>query len=265
MSTYVVGDIQGCYAELNELLALVGFNTETDKLCSVGDLVNRGPENLETLKLMMSIPGQVVLGNHDLHLLAVATEAHQATRSDTFHDILSASNLDEIIFWLRQQPLAHCEQDQYLLVHAGIPAFWSGEEALALAGEVSNELRGDNWKAFLIDMYGNEPTTWHPDLSGIDRLRCITNYLTRMRFCTAEGELDLTHKTDIAPAGFSPWFNFPRDDELTILFGHWAAIEGITHQKNCIALDTGCVWGRSLTAYRLEDKEFFTVPARNRQ
>ena len=265
MSTYVFGDLQGCYDEFQQLLEQTEFNPNEDQLWFTGDLVNRGPKNLETLQFIMNLDNPViVLGNHDLHFLAVATGTHDPVSMDTIDDLLSSHQLPEIIDWMRRQPLLHHdEKTGFLMVHAGVPPHWNLPICLARAREVESVLSGPDYKAFLEVMYGNEPSHWDDHLQGIDRLRIITNYFTRLRYCTKAGDLELTHKTSICPEGFSPWFEFPRPDqeENSILFGHWAAIEGVTGNPRVIALDTGCVWGRTLTALRLEDGALFSTPA----
>ena len=262
MSTYVIGDIQGCYEELMSLLSLVDYSSG-DELWFAGDLINRGPDNVSVLKFCMTEPNcQVVLGNHDLHFLGIAAGIAQPKGQDTVSDILEWSSRSDAIEWLRHQPLIH-RQDDFVMVHAGIPPNWSIDQAERFASEVQSCLAGTHYHAFLSGMYGNEPVSWHSELTGMPRLRLITNYLTRLRFCKPDGEIELTHKTDVAPAGYSPWFALPRPlhQGTTILFGHWAAINGVTDQPDALALDTGCVWGRHLTAYRLEDGRRFSVPA----
>jgi bis(5'-nucleosyl)-tetraphosphatase (symmetrical) len=267
LSTYVIGDVQGCYQELQALLAAVRFDPEVDAAWFVGDLINRGPDNLATLQLIRSLPhSQVVLGNHDLHFLAVAAGCQTAKKGDTLSDLLTTPELPQIIDWLRQQPLLHYVPDLHCaMVHAGVPPIWSLTTALARADEVQRVLRGPDYIAFLSEMYGNEPSTWTDDLAGVARLRLITNYFTRMRYCSRQGDLELQHKTDIAPTGYAPWFSYPpRDPTLQILFGHWAAINGETDSSWAKALDTGCVWGRTLTALCLEDGRRTQVPAQAR-
>jgi len=266
MSTYAVGDIQGCFSEFVTLLERVSFDKKKDTLWLVGDLINRGPQNLETLKFVMSLPKVVVvLGNHDLHFLAVALGCHKASRSDTFSDVLAAPELPEIIRWLKARPLVHLDaQLGYLMVHAGLPRQWTISESLGYANEVEQVLKGPQAENFLSAMYGDQPAIWSPALLGTERLRVITNYLTRLRFCTKEGEMDLIHKESLIPPGYQPWFNYyptRLESDLTLLFGHWAAIEGVTNHPNIIGLDTGCLWGRELTALRLEDKQRFSVPS----
>jgi len=264
MATYVVGDIQGCFAPFQSLLDKVRFNPDKDRLWSVGDLVNRGPHNLETLRWFYAHRDNVtmVLGNHDLHLLAVSAGARAPSRNDNLDDILDAPDRDTLIEWLHFQPLAYHESG-VTMVHAGIPPLWSIEDALQRAWEVETALQGARCVEFLTEMYGNDPYVWDDQLSGLTRLRVITNYLTRMRYCTRKGKLDLISKgpqpTPDALQGkkVAPWFS--HKNRLTrgekIIFGHWASLEGITDDHNTVALDTGCVWGHSLTLYHLETGE----------
>lgn len=263
MATYAVGDIQGCLDSLKCLLNEVRFDTTTDQLWCVGDLINRGPQCLETLRFIHGLGDncKTVLGNHDLHLLAVAFSDASLKPSDTLQSILSADDADELLHWLRQQPLMHY-QDGYALVHAGINPQWSIQQALAMASEVEAVLRGDDYQNYFQYMYGNQPDQWSDDLQGMDRLRCITNYFTRMRFCYPDSRLDLNNKLgpESANLGTIPWFEMPdrkaADDK--ILFGHWASLEGHCQQPNVFALDTGCVWGGKLTLLRLQDEKTFS-------
>ena len=264
MSTYVFGDIQGCFDELQTLLDDVQYDASRDRLWFVGDLINRGSKNLETLNFIIAQENAVVvLGNHDLHFLACATGNKQPTRKDTFSDVLASPDLPAIIKWLRCKPLIHHEPDLgFTMVHAGLPPHWNIDLCLKRSAEVERCLQGDDYDSFFQHMYGNDPDSWSDTLSGMPRLRMITNYFTRMRFATAEGQLELTHKTTKQPDGYSPWFNFfPASSSTKLLFGHWAALEGVTGNASAIALDTGCVWGRHLTALRLEDQRFFSTPA----
>ncbi|MDA0272756.1 MAG: symmetrical bis(5'-nucleosyl)-tetraphosphatase [Proteobacteria bacterium] len=265
MSTYVFGDVQGCFDELQNLLDRVGYQSGQDHLWFAGDLINRGPRNVEVMDLVMSEPNvKCVLGNHDLHFLAIATGQQTLKRSDTIEDLLNSPRLDEYINYLRHLPvLYYADAENLALVHAGIPPQMDINTCLALAGEVEAILQSDQHPDFFAAMYGNEPSRWNNELAGMDRLRIITNYFTRMRYCTRDGELELTHKTDIQPDGFAPWFTFERSDRLQVLFGHWAALNGHTGVDFAIPLDTGCVWGRELTAMRLEDKTFFSVEAQS--
>lgn len=268
MTTFAVGDIQGCYREFRELLDKMMFDPASDELWLVGDLVNRGPDNAATLDFVMSLPHtRIVLGNHDLHFLAVATGHQRQHGSDTLDDVLASPRLIEYIEWIRHLPLIHVDNTLgYVMVHAGLPAIWNIDECLARAAEVQHALASDDFNEFLAAMYGNEPSRWRESLTGHDRLRIITNYFTRLRYCTADGELELKHKEKVQPEGYAPWFSFPRPagESLKILFGHWAALEGHASAANAIALDTGCVWGRTLTGMRLDDATFFQVPSHNR-
>lgn len=264
MATYVVGDIQGCFEPFQCLLDHVRFNPNKDRLWSVGDLVNRGPDNLKTLRWFYAHRDNVtmVLGNHDLHLLAVSAGARKPSRKDNFDAILDAPDRETLIEWLHFQPLAHHESD-VTMVHAGIPPLWSIADTLQRASEVENVLQGARCVEFLTEMYGNEPHVWDDELSGLTRLRVITNYLTRMRYCTRKGKLDLVSKGPqpipdaLQGKKVAPWFSHKnrRTRGEKILFGHWASLEGFTDDRHTIALDTGCVWGRSLTLYHLEAGE----------
>ncbi|MDG2045614.1 MAG: symmetrical bis(5'-nucleosyl)-tetraphosphatase [Halioglobus sp.] len=263
MSTYVIGDIQGCLQPLKCLLNAVQFSHDQDVLWSVGDIVNRGPESLESLRFLYHMRDNltVVLGNHDLHLLAIAAGVRRPSRSDTFDEILNAPDRQELLEWLAQQPLIHHEYG-HTLVHAGIPPQWTLSQAMDYAREVESALRGSHATTFLGAMYGDEPAIWKEDLSGMTRLRVITNYLTRMRYCTRAGRLDFQNK------GSSPALDTPKSDHQTvdawfnhhdrktakdrILFGHWASIAGQTNNPNAIGLDTGCVWNGVMSLYHLE-------------
>ncbi len=258
MATYVVGDIQGCYDALQCLLQQVRFNPDRDCLWCVGDVVNRGPKCLKTLRFLYDMQDNLVLvlGNHDLHLLAVAAGARRPNRSDTLDKILQAPDRDTLINWLHQQPLLHREHG-YTMVHAGIPPQWSIKQAQKYAAEVESVLRGPDCIDFFRNMYGNEPAVWSEDLTGMERLRVITNYLTRMRYCTKKGKLDLISKGPSPDYGInkvSAWFSHPdrKAADDPILFGHWASLEGRTDTPNAIGLDTGCVWGGALSMYSLE-------------
>lgn len=273
MATYAIGDIQGCFDEFITLLDRINFS-KTDTLYIAGDLVNRGPKSLETLRFIKDLGSntQCVLGNHDLHLLAIHYGATGCKGSDTLDDILSAPDREPLLDWLRQQKLFIVNKTHKVcLSHAGLPPCWSIKEAAAYAKEVEHVISSDRAERFFNHMYGNQPDQWQDDLNKWDRLRLITNYLTRMRFCTPEGKLDFSAKGTLAsqPEGFAPWFEFPRkdsqDDKTTVLFGHWAALEGRTGKANAIGLDTGCVWGQSLTAFRLDDGKRFSVSATTNQ
>ncbi len=244
MATYAVGDLQGCLQPLKCLLERVNFNPAVDHLWLVGDLVNRGPESLETLRFLYSIRQSLVcvLGNHDLHLLAVWHNVERLKKSDTLREIIEAPDADQLFDWLRQQKLLHYDEPRGIaLVHAGIPPQWTLGKALELAAEVEEVLRDDErLKLYLDGMYGNEPNKWSKSLTGIERLRVITNCLTRMRFCTAEGKLDLKSKEglDTAPKGYKPWYAHKgrRSRHVKIIFGHWAALQGQVDEPGIIAL-----------------------------
>jgi bis(5'-nucleosyl)-tetraphosphatase (symmetrical) len=270
MATYAIGDLQGCLAPLKALLNMIHFNPTEDTLWLTGDLVNRGPESLDTLRFIYALRDSIVtvLGNHDLHLLAVAAKLRSPSPSDTLDEILQASDGKTLLHWLRQQPLLHHDPKlDYTLVHAGIPPQWSLEQAKERAREVETIIRSDNIGIFLQTMYGNTPKLWRPNLSDTERWRAITNYFTRMRFCTKEGELELNNKEgmDSPPDGHAPWFEHAnrKTHNDRIIFGHWAALEGEAHCKNVFALDTGCVWGNAMTAMRLEDQEKFSVKCKH--
>lgn len=258
MARFAVGDVQGCFAPLQCLLEEVSFNPVKDELWLAGDLVNRGPDSLGTLRFVFSLgtAAKVVLGNHDLHLLAVAWNADKLRNSDTFSDILNAGDRDELLDWLRHQPLIYTDPSgDYTLCHAGIAPTWTIDDAHARAREVEQVLRGDKAAEFFRHMYGNLPDCWDNHLQDWDRLRLITNYFTRMRFCTAEGKLDLQNKTDQPDKpGYLPWFAHPQrvNADDAIIFGHWASLEGKVETKHTYALDTGCVWGRVMTMMNLE-------------
>lgn len=267
MAIYAVGDVQGCHAELVRLLEQIRFDQITDRLWLVGDLVNRGPGSLEVLRLVKSLGDSAitVLGNHDLHLLAVAEGAAELNRNDTLDQILAAPDRGELLLWLRNQRLLHV-QDGYVLVHAGLLPQWSVAQAAGLAREVETALRGDDYAVFLGRMYGNSPHHWEEDLSGYKRLRVITNAFTRMRICTGQGGMEFRFKGEVEhiPADYLPWFDVPgrASADATVIFGHWSAL-GLLLRKNVIALDTGCLWGGPMSALRLEDRQLFQVSCSN--
>jgi bis(5'-nucleosyl)-tetraphosphatase (symmetrical) len=259
MTRYAVGDIQGCLEPLQCLMAEVNFDQSNDQLWLLGDLINRGPDSLSTLRYIRSLGDctRIILGNHDLHLIAVSYGANTAKKYDTFHDILEAEDGKELVEWLRMQPLMY-EDGDYCMTHAGIPPNWSTPYAAARAREVEAILHGDNPFDFLKHMYGNEPAGWHEHMKGWERYRTITNYFTRMRFCNADGDLDLINKLDhCEDPAFAPWFSyppkFPRKE--TVLFGHWASLEGKIPAEKIFGLDTGCVWGRGMTMMNLETQQ----------
>jgi bis(5'-nucleosyl)-tetraphosphatase (symmetrical) len=263
MTVYAVGDLQGCLDPLKCLLERVAFDPARDKLWLVGDLVNRGPQSLETLRYLYAMRDAVVcvLGNHDLHLLAAANNIERLKKGDTLREILEAPDRDELLDWLRQQKLLHHDAERdIVMVHAGIPPQWSLKKALRCAEEVEEALRDDaRLLPFLDGMYGNEPNRWDSDLKGVTRLRVITNYFTRMRFCKADGTLDLKTKEgmDSAPPGYAPWFSYKQRKTRgqKIIFGHWAALEGRCDEPGINALDTGCVWGGAMTLLNVDSGE----------
>ena len=257
MALYLIGDVQGCDAALGRLLDAVAFSPSRDRLIVLGDLVNRGPASLAALRRLVALgsAGQSLLGNHDLHLLALACGVRPPHRLDTVGDILAAPDRAALLDWLRQRPLALREQG-VLLVHAGVLPTWTAEQTLALAGEVQAVLRGADWATFLQQMYGNQPDRWQDDLQGAERLRVIVNALTRLRFCTPEGRMEFATKEGgaaAAPPGYLPWFDAPgrRTAGEGVAFGHWSTL-GAIERADLIALDTGCVWGGCLTAARLD-------------
>ncbi|NMT62411.1 symmetrical bis(5'-nucleosyl)-tetraphosphatase [Marinobacter orientalis] len=260
MTDYAIGDIQGCYERLRDVLAKVDFSPSRDRLWVAGDLINRGPSSLETLRYIESLGSSavVVLGNHDLHLLAVALGGHALKNKDTLADILEAPDHEHLFHWLRQQNLCIHDADRnFVMVHAGIPHIWSVGEAVCYGQEVEEVIRGPEAKTYFAQMYGNRPERWDPQLTGVDRWRVITNYFTRMRFIAEDGTLELAAKESAgsAPEGFAPWFRFPRPDDVRVVFGHWAALEGQTESNRFIGLDTGCVWGGVLTLMNLDTGE----------
>lgn len=270
MATYAIGDIQGCLDDLLRLIDTIRFDPAHDQLWFAGDLVNRGHDSLGVLRLVKSLGRSaiVVLGNHDLHLLAADAGHKKIDKSDELYRVLKAEDRKPLMQWLRMQPLVHYDaQFDAVMVHAGIPPIWSLQEALSYADEVQAVLQGKNCPHFLKAMYGDQPDQWHDKLKGEARLRLITNYLTRMRFCTKKGRIELKSKSSAAeaPKGFAPWFSHPSHKcaNHRIIFGHWAALMGNTSSDNFIGVDTGCVWGAELTAYRLDDATFFSVKAQH--
>lgn len=262
MATYAIGDLQGCFTPLQRLLHQIKFNPDEDTLWFTGDLVNRGPQSLETLRFIKNLKSaKTVLGNHDLHLLAYSRGQHPGWQEDSFQSILTAPDREDLLNWLIQQPLLLHEKD-FLLIHAGLAPSWDLQQAKSLAREVEFIIQGENADEFFKTMYGDEPNYWSDSLTGYDRLRVITNYLTRARFCHPDGSLELKNKGVLnSTHPLIPWFQFPNraSQNLKIIFGHWAALGGITNTENVYALDTGCVWGYCLTAMRLEDGVRFNV------
>ena len=265
MATYAIGDLQGCFAPLERLLDAISFDRARDRLWFVGDLVNRGPDSLACLRFVKELgdAAVTVLGNHDLHLVCVAEGIHSAGKRDTVQQVLDAPDRAPLLEWLRQRPLMHAE-GKSVLVHAGILPAWSVDEARGLAGEVESHLRGPAFRDFLQNMFGDQPNAWSEDLAGWDRMRIVVNAMTRMRMCDASGAIALGYKgepDEEAPRGLVPWYDVPerRSRDATIFFGHWSAL-GLHVRDDVVGLDSGCVWGRSLSAVRLEDRAVFEVP-----
>lgn len=258
MRLFAIGDIQGCAAAFDALLAKISFRASSDRLWLVGDLVNRGPESLAVLRRVMGLGRSVtcVLGNHDLHLLATVAGRRDLSPNDTFGDVLTAPDLHEIVDWLRHRPLLHYDRAaRRVLVHAGIPPPWTVSEARTEARSVEAVLRGPRWRQSLQGMYGSDPAEWSPKLRGDDRRRYTINALTRMRYCDKRGRIDLSYSgaPGTQPKGLRPWFDVAhrRATNVHIVFGHWAAL-GLLRRQDVTALDTGCVWGNHLTAVRLD-------------
>lgn len=253
---YLVGDIQGCCRPFEQLLATLDFSPSRDHLYVLGDLVNRGPDSLGTLRKLRAMEGSAtcLLGNHDLHMLAVAHGVRKAHRSDTLDTVLDAPDREAWLAWVRQQRLA-VHAHGWLMVHAGVLPQWDVAQTLALAGEVEALLRSADLGDFLHQMYGNEPARWDEGLTGADRLRCVVNALTRLRFCAADGTMEFGTKEGAggAPEGHMPWFDVPgrRTTGTPVAFGHWSTL-GLVNRKDLLALDTGCVWGGHLTAARVD-------------
>jgi bis(5'-nucleosyl)-tetraphosphatase (symmetrical) len=265
MSTYAIGDIQGCYAPLERMLERLAFDPASDRLWVVGDLVNRGPESLRVLRFLREMGGAatVVLGNHDLYLLMVAAGYKRREGDDTLFQVLEADDREPLLQWLSSRPLMHVE-GEHVLLHAGLLPGWTVARARELAAEVEAALSGPRAGVFLRQLAGNQPERWADKLKGWDRLRVIVNAMTRLRFCSKDGRMDLRAKgpPEKAPRGMLPWFRVPARASLThtIVCGHWSAL-GFYREPGLIALDSGCVWGGKLTAVRIEDGEVFQVPA----
>jgi bis(5'-nucleosyl)-tetraphosphatase (symmetrical) len=267
VATYAIGDIQGCFEPLRQLLEAIGFSASRDRLWFVGDLVNRGRQSLETLRFVRGLGASAVtvLGNHDLHLVMQADGFGKASKEDTLGPVLAAPDRDELMQWLRSLPLFHVE-DEYAMVHAGLLPQWDVDQAMARSDEVSMALMAPSYCDFLSNMWGSEPAAWRDDLAGWDRLRVVVNAMTRMRFCSIDGVMEFRASgskgpPERGPDGFMPWFAVPgrRSADRTLICGHWSAL-GFRQEKNLLALDSGCLWGGSLTAVRLEDRRVFQLP-----
>lgn len=269
MATYVIGDIQGCFEAFKELLVAIAFNPAADRLWLCGDLVNRGENSIDTLRWCMAHDDRVVaiLGNHDLHLLAVAAGFVPPHRNDTLEEILAAPDRDVVLDWLRRRPMLHREGD-WLMVHAGLLPEWTPELAESLARELEAALRGPGYLDFLARMYGNEPRRWDPELAGQDRLRLIANAMTRLRYLHPNGDMEFQHKCapPDAPAELTPWYAMPQRQSrgVRVLFGHWSTL-GLLAGEDVVSLDTGCLWGGQLSAIRLDDSRLFQIHCRARR
>ncbi len=263
MPTYAIGDLQGCLEPLLRLLDKLKFDPASDQLLFAGDLVNRGPDSLEVLRLLRSLGDKAicVLGNHDLHLLALSEGFGRMRKGDTLDATLAAPDRAELLRWLRRQPLAW-RHDGYVMVHAGVLPAWTLDDIMARAGEAEAALQGAHYRDFFERMYGNAPIAWDDGLQGIERLRVIVNAFTRLRYCSPQGEMEFNHKgaPGTQPSGWLPWFAVPgrRSTEATFIIGHWSTL-GLVNRSDLIALDTGCLWGGGLTAVRLEDRRVYVV------
>lgn len=263
MKTYAIGDIHGCLLSLKKLIQKIEKQTPDARYLFTGDLINRGVASLETLRFVRDLGKRAitVLGNHDLHFLAIAASDEKKQLPGPLDAILKAPDKEELITWLRFCPMAYYENG-YLLVHAGVLPQWSALKTIALAREVESILQDSDWRIFMGEMYGDSPAKWDDGLSGQDRMRCIINGLTRLRFCNEAGEMEFETKEGLsaAPSGFIPWFDVSsrQTQNETVIFGHWSTL-GLLLRQNLIALDTGCVWGRKLTAVCLENREILQV------
>lgn len=265
MPDYAIGDVQGCFDALLRLLEAIDFDEKTDQLWFVGDLVNRGPQSLAVLRFIYSLPkaAHITLGNHDLHLLAcLFAEKKTKNVDDSLDEILKASDGVELGHWLRNQPFLYYSKElEVVMCHAGIAPMWDLPMALRLANELQTVLSGEQYKDFLNHMYGNEPNRWSPELSGYARLRTISNYFTRMRYCDAKAALQLEYKGPHVPPSFYPWYEVPgrKAIKADIVFGHWASLLGKSPHPSIHPIDSGCFWGGDLTALRLQDKKRISV------
>lgn len=264
MATYAIGDLQGCLGPLEQLLREVAFDRARDQLWFVGDLVNRGPDSLGCLRFVQGLGDAAVcvLGNHDLHLLCVAAGVERTRKRDTLEPVLAAPDREALLEWLRHRPLLHV-QGSYAMVHAGLLPEWSVETARERAAEVEAALRGPNWRTFLANLYGNEPARWNDALAGFDRLRVVVNAMTRLRVCHPDGAMNLEFRgePDESSGKDIPWFDMPgrQSRTHTLVCGHWSAL-GLRLGESVLSIDSGCVWGRALTALRLEDRRVFQAP-----
>lgn len=273
MATYAIGDLQGCYTELNDLLELINFDTAKDQLWFAGDIINRGPDSLACLRFVHSLGKSAitVLGNHDLHLLAIVAGHGKIQKKDTLDDILAAPDKEILLEWLIKQPLLIQDKiSGFTLIHAGVHPHWDIDTTLSVAKELEVVLRGEDRDAFFATMYGDQPENWSESLKSWDRIRVITNCLTRLRYCYPDGRIDLKEKNspENARQDLIPWFVHPnrRTVKEKIIFGHWSTVrltEGQDFNKlNVFPIDGGCLWGGNLIALRLEDERYFSVPSR---
>lgn len=266
MTTYVIGDVQGCDDELAELLALIQFDVATDRVFFVGDLVNRGPKSVEVLRRVKALSdigvADSVLGNHDFFLIMALEGFSELHDGDTLDQVLREPDVRELVDWLRHRPLL-IELDEAVIVHAGLLPAWTIADARVMAREIEHELRGPNYRQFLQTLFGNEPRTWHDNLSGVPRHRVIVNAFARLRFCTPFSEIEFKEKREAryAPKGYSAWFSLPgrRSASAHVISGHWSS-EGVRLLPTVSLLDSGCLWGGALTAVRLPDRAVFQVP-----
>ncbi len=258
MSIYAIGDVQGCFDDLRRLLDVIKFDKEEDQLWFAGDLVNRGPKSLETLRFVKSLgeSAKTVLGNHDLHLLATAYKQRIPRKKDSLTQVLQAPDCDELLYWLRHQPLFYYDKS-FCMIHAGLPPQWDFPLAKKMALKAEKSLQGTNYEKFFKSMYGDKPAVWSSELRGMARIRFIVNCFTRMRYCESNGRLDFKNKGAIGtqPKHLMPWFAVPerKSLDMNIVFGHWSTL-GYYQGYNCHAIDTGCLWGGELSALRLSGK-----------
>ncbi len=269
MAKYIIGDIQGCYDELQRLLERINFDPAQDMIWIAGDIINRGPKSLESLRLIKELgeSANSVLGNHDLHVIASALSPKKdKSLKEDIQRLFDAPDCDELLHWLRTRPLLHHDpENKFVLTHAGIYPLWSLEKAITLAKEVETILQADDCHEFLLDMYGNQPSIWSDSLKGNDRYRFIINAFTRMRYCDQEAHLLFDYKghPNDMPKGQTPWFELPQNisNDTQVIFGHWSAL-GFQDHTNIIGLDTGCLWGGGLTAIRIDhpEKPIYTIP-----
>lgn len=266
MTTYVVGDIQACFSGLDNLLKKVNFCSSKDQLIAVGDLIGRGPQAIETLHFLKSLGKnfQAVLGNHDLHFLAIYAQIQKAKTNDKFDKLLADLQIDSYIYWLRQMPLALAFNNNTLISHAGLYPQWSFAKALTYSAEISEQLKGKKWQSLLLNMYGNEPNNWKNTLKNNERRRFIVNAFTRMRYLNKDYALNFTEKSspELAPKQLKPWFemtNKHMNNGQRVIFGHWASLQGKTNHNQFVGLDTGYLWGHSMTLLNLNTNKKYTI------